>query len=167
MSKAFTKDEANDEPVVVRPRAPLPEGVPNYVTARGLELLRDELSALEAERARLEARAEDPEGRRALSEVTGRLAELLARIGTAEVVDPAALEHASVHFGATVVVSSEKDARRRYRIVGVDEADPRHGLIAFRAPLARALLGKEVGDVVTVHAPGGDEDVEIVAIEYD
>jgi transcription elongation factor GreB len=167
MSKAFTKDEASDDPVVVRPRAPLPEGVPNYVTPRGLELLREELRALEGERARLDGSAEDPERRRASSELTARLAELVARVGTAELVEPSALAHDEVRFGATVEVISERDGERRYRIVGVDEADPAHGLVAFRAPIARALLGKRVGDVVTVHAPSGDDELEIVAIEYD
>ena len=167
MSKAFTKDDATDDPVVVRARAPLPAGIPNYVTARGLEMLREELRALEVEPSRLDSVTDDAERRRATAGIAARIGELTGRLASAQLVDPATVAHDVVHFGATVDVGSEKGGERRYRIVGVDEAAPARGCVAFQAPLARALLGKRVGETVIVHTPAGDEELEILAIEYD
>ncbi len=160
MSKAFTKDEgAANEAVIVPRRAPLPEGVPNYVTRTGLAQLRGELRDLEAQRAR----PSEPAQRAALDE---RIAALEARIGSAELVDSAAQPRDEVRFGATVTVVDEDGREHRHRIVGVDEADAAHGRIAFVAPLARALFGKRVGDVAVVRTPAGDAEVEVVAIDY-
>ena len=171
MSKAFTKDDAPEAPLVV-PRAPLPPGVPNYVTKRGLGLLRAELSELEAERVRLAAvRDDDPERLRRVAVVAGRMSELTARIASAQAVDPRAQPHDQVRFGATVTVCThggERDGEeRRLTIVGVDEAEPAARRIAFLAPIARAILGLGVGDRATLRTAGGEETLEIVAIEYD
>jgi transcription elongation factor GreB len=167
MSKAFTKDDdAGSEPVVFASRAPLPPDTPNYVTPRGLALLQSELSALELERKRLAAQAEDAERRRASAILSSRVAELSHRIATAELV-PAPGARDEVRFGATVHTSSAEGSPRVYRIVGVDEADAAHGSIAFVAPLARALLGRRVGDGVIVRTPRGEEELEITAVEYD
>lgn len=144
MSKAFTKDDRPDEPLVVRRRASLPEGVPNYVTARWLRLLREQLAAaLGAPRAELEL-----------------------RIASAVVAPPPA-DRDEVRFGARVTLESEGGPARTIQIVGVDEADPAAGSVAFVAPLARALLGHRTGDTVTVRAPGGTEEVTVTAIDYD
>ena len=145
MSKAFTRDDRPDEPVVVRHRPPLPEGVPNYVTRRALEALRAEL-----------ARADSPERRAALE----------PRIAAAVLAPPPA-DRDEIRFGARVRLRGPGDDVREVQIVGVDEADPPVGLIAFLAPLARALLGRRVGEVVTFRAPGGAEDLEVLAIAYD
>lgn len=160
VSKAFTKDEgAPAETVVVPRRAPLPAGTPNYVTATGLALLEEELAALE----RARSAAVDVAERAVLDE---RVADLEARIASAELVDPASQPHDEVRFGATVTVEGD-DGTHRYRIVGVDEADAARGRIAFVAPLARALLGKRVGDVPVVRTPAGESELEVVAIDYD
>jgi transcription elongation factor GreB len=157
VSKAFTSEETSDLPEVVRPRAPLPAGVPNYVTARGLALLRAELAALAAEPAASPERA---------VALTQRRVALEERIATAELVAPPPLgARDAVRFGAEVAVAGP-DGPRRYRIVGVDEADPASGRIAFTSPLARALVGRARGDVVRVRAPRGDESLEIAAIDY-
>lgn len=159
MSKAFTKDEgASAETVVVRRRAPLPEGTPNYVTATGLALLRGELAELEGERERLA----DPAERAAID---ARLAELEDRVASARLVDVAEQAHDEVRFGATVTVEGDAGVER-YRIVGVDEADAARGRVAFVAPLARALLGKRVGDVALVRTPAGEGELEVIAIDY-
>ncbi len=169
MSKAFTKEGAADAPLVP-PRSPLPPGVVNYVTARGLELLRDELRQLQAERAasdtptQPDAEAERPAAHAALS---ARIAELEGRLGSAELVDPAAQHHDEARFGASVRVRTEAGDERRYQIVGVDEADADAGRVAFLAPLARALLGKRAGDLAVVRTPHGDEELEVLAIDYD
>ena len=164
MSKAFTDEEADDLPAIVRPRAPLPPGVPNYVTARGLEALHAELARFAAERAQVEAIANEKERARALGAIASRRAELEERIATAQVVGPSS-DLGVVRFGASVQVAGE-NGERRYRIVGVDEADAASGAIAFTSPLARALLGKRKGDAVIVRAPGGDEELELVAVDY-
>ena len=145
MSKAFTKDDRPDEPVLVRHRPSLPEGSPNYVTRRGLQGLRDLL---------------------ATTEPGGRRAELEQRIATAVLAPPPA-DRDEIRFGARVKMRDAAGALRQIQIVGVDEADPGKGMVAFLAPLARALLGRRAGDQVTVRAPGGADELEVLAVDYD
>jgi transcription elongation factor GreB len=170
MSKAFTKEDGWEAPVIP-PRAPLPPDTPNYVTPRGLALLRAELAALEAERQRVDAdHSDETERRRRLAIVGGRVAELATRIASAEVVDPARQPRDSVRFGARVRVrvvdGASQGQERLVEIVGVDEADAANGKVAFTAPIARAVLGCAAGDEATLHTPRGDETLEIVSIEY-
>ena len=165
MSKAFTDEEAAEPPRIVPARAPLPLGVPNYVTARGLARLRAELASLLAERAELEAGARGPEQAERIAALSLRRAELEQRIASAERVAPPDPSCDTVRFGASVSVEGASGARR-YRIVGVDEADAARGDIAFVSPLARALLGKSVGNRVRLRAPRGDEELEVLAVDY-
>jgi transcription elongation factor GreB len=167
-SKAFTSEETSDDPIVVPPRAPLPSGVPNYVTARGLALLREELAVLESERAALAAAPLD-EGAldRRLAVLNARLADLTARIASAQLVDARRQRRDVVRFGATVTVSDENGATLRYTIVGVDEAAPAEGRIAFLAPVARALTGLRVGDVATLRTGSGERTLTVEAIAWD
>jgi transcription elongation factor GreB len=144
VSKAFTKDDRPDEPLVVRRRSTLPEGVPNYVTPRWFRLLREQL-----------AQASGP-----------ARVELEQRIAGAFSAPPPA-DRQEIRFGARVTLRSEDGAERRIQIVGVDEADPAAGLIAFVAPMARALLGHRIGDTVAVRSPGGTGELSVMAIEYD
>lgn len=173
MSKAFTKeDDDGTRPLLVPQRAPLPPGVPNYVTPRGLGLLKKELAALEAQRAQIatpggeneRSGQADAERRRALAVLQARQGELEARIGTAVLFDAASLPPGEVRFGTTVRVRGESCPPRTYTLVGVDEARASEGRIAFTAPLARALLGKRVGEVVAIRTPRGEEELEVVAI---
>jgi transcription elongation factor GreB len=140
--------------------------VPNYVTARGLAALREELATLAAERSRAEGLANEKERGRALGALARRRAELEERIATAELVAAPADGRGAVRFGARVRVATAH-GERGYRIVGVDEADAAIGAIAFTSPLARALLGRRAGDTVRLRAPRGDEELEIVSVEYD
>jgi transcription elongation factor GreB len=164
VSKAFTKDDAADDPLVVPTRRPLPAGAPNYVTPRGLESLRAELQRLHDQPPAVEAPSES-ERAHARAIAGGRVRDLEERIASAVVVDPSAQPRDEVRFGARVTVRGESGGDRRYEIVGVDEADAAAGRVAFAAPLARALLGKRVGDAVTLRTPRGEEDLEVVAIE--
>ncbi|HZT63413.1 MAG TPA: GreA/GreB family elongation factor, partial [Burkholderiales bacterium] len=141
----FTKDDRADEPLVVRHRPPLPDGVPNYITPRGLEALRAELAAAESGPRRL---------------------ELERRIATAVLAPPPA-DRDEIRFGARVSLRDRNGEIRRVRIVGVDEANPADGMVAFVAPLARALFGRRAGDQVTVQAPGGAEELAVLSIDYD
>ena len=163
MSKAFTSEEATLE-VVVPPRAPLPPGVSNYVTARGLELLRAERRELEGARAALADGPEEGRGA-ALAAWSQRLAELEQRLASAELVEPGSARQGVVRFGSKVTVADASGQEKTYEIVGVDEADPAAGRVAFLSPLAKALLGHEVGDSVRVQTPGKAQELEISAIE--
>jgi transcription elongation factor GreB len=159
MSRAFVKEDREEVPFVA-PRAPLPDGVPNYVTQRGLELLRAERAALEA------ARPSGESSTAALAAHQARLGALDARIAAARVLDPATLPQDEARFSAAVTLRDEAGKTRRYRIVGVDEADAPAGLIAFTAPLAQQLVGKRVGDDVTLRSPQGEVELEVVSIDY-
>jgi transcription elongation factor GreB len=171
VSKAFTKEDGADAPVVVPPRAALPAGVPNYVTPRGLGLLRTELADLEAQRARLAAPNDDVDRRHRLAVLDRRLADLGARLASAQVVDPRGQPHDEVRFGATVTLRTLAGERpgeeRRYTIVGVDEADPAQGRVAFVAPLARAILGCRRGDTASLRTARGEEELEVTEVRYD
>jgi len=163
VSKAFTKDDdAGGAPLVPR-RAPLPEGQPNYVTARGLALLRAELVALRAEQARRVTSADSAPDTALLE----RLAELEERLAATELVTPLRPPPTEVRFGAIVTVRPEAGPERTFSIVGVDEADAAAGRIAFVAPLARAVLGKRRGDVATLRTPSGEEELELVRVAYE
>ncbi len=173
MSRAFTKDEAPEAPLVVPPRAPLPEGVPNYVTPIGLAALRAERAALDAERSRLDALKSDEDTvQRERRLVAGRLALLMARMALSRVVDPAKQASGVVRFGATVTVGGDSGGARTVRIVGVDEAaaspsDADPMLVAFTSPIARALTGKREGDAATLVTPLGDETLFVDSIRYE
>ena len=100
--------------------------------------------------------------------IEGRIAEIEAKLANAQVIDPSSIEaDGRVVFGATVEIEdAESGARRRWQIVGDDEADIRHHKVSVSSPLARALIGKREGDSVEVHAPGGARTYEIVAVRY-
>jgi transcription elongation factor GreB len=164
VSKAFTKDDADDTPLLIPRRAPLPDGVPNYVTESGLAALRAEMIELTQARASL---VTAPERLREAQILAARIGELETRIATAELVPPAAQPRDEVRFGASVSVLSPNGAERHYRIVGVDEANAAEGRVAFTAPIARALLGKSVGEEARVRTPHGEDSLEIVSIRYD
>jgi transcription elongation factor GreB len=166
VSKAFTSEEAGDAPQIVRPRAPLPAGTANYVTGGGLRALHAELAELHARRVRVQANT-GADQRFELGPLAVRIAELEARIASAVVMAAPATDRDVIRFGATVVVRSEDRPERVYRIVGVDEANAAKGSIAFVSPLARALLGKRAGDIVTVSTPRAVEELEVASVTYD
>ena len=162
VSRAFVKEGSAEPPLVV-PRAPLPAGVPNYVTRRGFLELQRERSALEAARP---TEDEGESGAGALASHHARLGALELRLANAVLVDSSTQPHDEVRFSATVTLRDEAGHERRYRIVGVDEADPAAGRIAFVAPLARELIGKRLGDSVSLRQQGMATEFEIVAIDY-
>ena len=98
--------------------------------------------------------------------IEGRIMEIEAVIGRADVIDPEKLS-GPVKFGATIeIVDEDTDEEKTYQIVGEPEANIEAGLLNIKSPLARALIGKEEGDSVEVKTPGGDKDYEIVTISY-
>nr|WP_255428519.1 MULTISPECIES: transcription elongation factor GreA [unclassified Saccharibacter] len=151
------------------------------MTAQGLKRLEDELRHLKTEarpaviRAIAEARshgdlsenAEYDAARDRQSFIEGRVLELESLISTAEVIDPSTLSGDRVQFGATVeLVDEETDKESTYQIVGLHEADIKERRISVSSPLAKALIGKDVGDSVSVPAPGGDRTYEILKVVY-
>jgi len=97
----------------------------------------------------------------------GRINELEDLVARAEVIDVSKLTGEKVKFGATVVVVDEDtEEERTYQIVGDQEADVKSGRISISSPIARALIGKEVGETIEVNAPGGARGYEIVRVEF-
>ncbi len=153
------------------------------LTVRGAEQLREELNRLKSTdrpnviKAIAEARAhgdlkENAEYHAAREQqgfIEGRIAEIEGKLANAQVIDVAALPATGkVVFGVTVVLADEADgSEKTYQIVGEDEADIKAGRISVQSPIARALIGKEEGDVVDVQAPGGQRAYEIVEVRYE
>jgi transcription elongation factor GreA len=151
------------------------------ITSEGYARLKDELDHLKQVQrpAVIEAIAE-ARGHGDLSEnaeydaardrqgyIEGRIRELETKIATSEVIDISHLSGDKVTFGATVrLMDSENDAEVTYQIVGVDEADLAKGRISVRSPMARALIGRRPGDEVTIVAPGGKREFEILDVGF-
>lgn len=100
--------------------------------------------------------------------IEGRIKELEAKLSNAQVIDVTRISNeGKVIFGATVIISDvEKDEEVSYQIVGEDEANIKEGKISVSSPIARALIGKEEGDITVVAAPGGEIEYEIVEVQY-
>ncbi|KHD89651.1 MAG: transcription elongation factor GreA [Bdellovibrio sp. ArHS] len=151
------------------------------MTIRGKAMLEAELKKLLLEerpsviRAIEEARAqgdisenaeyESAKERQAMIE--GRIAEIQGKLAGAEVIDTSLIKADRIVFGAVVeIVDTESEEKFTYQIVGVDESDVKAGLISILSPLARALIGKRVGDTVTVQSPKGDKEFEVLKFHY-
>ncbi len=100
--------------------------------------------------------------------VEGRIAEIEGKLSNAQIIDPSTLDaDGRVVFGATVqLLDMESDDEVRYQIVGDDEADIKLGKVSVNSPIARALIGKEAGDVAEVQAPGGLREYEVLDVQY-
>ena len=100
--------------------------------------------------------------------VEGRIAEIEGKLSNAQIIDPSTLDaDGRVVFGATVqLLDMETDDEVRYQIVGEDEADIKLGKVSVNSPIARALIGKEAGDVAEVQAPGGLREYEVLDVQY-
>lgn len=167
MSKAFTKesDSPLDE-VIPEPKDPLPEGVKNYVTPEGAELLRNELEHYEdIVRPRL-VKEGKKRGSGQLEAADRRIQFLRDRVANMVVIDPKSQDQESVRFAATITVADEDGNEKTYQIVGVDESDPKAGKISWISPIAKALNGARVGDAVRVELPDATTELEVLNIEY-
>ena len=153
------------------------------LTTKGAQRLRSELERLKSiERPRIIAAIAEARAHGDLSEnaeyhaardqqsfLEGRIKELEGTLGNAQLIDVASMDHGSkVVFGATVELADvETDERRGYQIVGDLEADIKQNLISISSPIARALIGKHEGDTITIHAPAGQREFEIVGVRYE
>jgi len=180
MSKAFTKEpegDEDDEPL--EDEEPRPKG-PRYITRAGWDKLRAELDHLwHAERPKVTSdvqaaaaqgdRSENAEyiyGKKRLREIDRRIRFLSKRLDILTIVEPSKEQEGKVFFGAWVTIEDEDEARFTYRIVGGDEIDLEKRHISVDSPVAKALLGKRVGDTVTVVRPKGPVDVTVIEIRY-
>jgi transcription elongation factor GreA len=152
------------------------------ITKRGAEKLKEELHRLKTVdrpaviQAIAEARAQGDLSENAEYDaakdrqgfIEGRIQEIEGKLSAAQIIDPSTLDAGGrVVFGATVELEDENTSDTvKYQIVGEDEADLKLGLINISSPIARALIGKEEGDVAEVQAPGGVRRYEIVAVSY-
>ncbi len=151
------------------------------MTPAGLEKLRVELKQVKEvdrhenvreieaalEHGDLKENAEYHAAKERQANLDARMRYLEAKIGMAQVIDPAKIDSDRVGFGATVtLLELETDKEITYAIVGEDESDAERGRISVRSPLARALLRKQVGDDAVVHLPKGDREFEVVRIDY-
>jgi transcription elongation factor GreA len=158
----------------------MPDKIP--MTPRGQLRLKEELKRLkEVERPTAIKAIEVARGHGDLSEnaeydaakekqsfVEGRIRDIESKLAMADVIDPAKLHGDKVVFGATVTVTdTETSEETTYRIVGEDEADIKLGLISVTAPVARALIGREVGDTVKVRTPKGPRELEVVNVRFE
>ncbi len=153
---------------------------PNYITPEGFKKLQAEFTELfHGERPKLVEtvawaagngdRSENGDyiyGKRRLREIDKRLKFLRDRIENAQVVDPATVKSEKVVFGATVTIVDEDDLEKVYVIVGEDEIEPGNNKISWKSPMAKALLGKQVGDEIEVQRPSGILNAEVKAIQF-
>jgi len=152
MSRAFVKEDSGPEALNERPVS----AARNLVTRRGIALIEAEISRLRDEQSAANARGE----LEAVARAARDLRYWTARRMNAEPVDPPA-DGAAITIGMAVTLEDEQGRRRAFRLVGEDEADPKAGRIAWDAPVARALLGKWIGDEIEM--PAGT--MEIVAVD--
>src|SRR5207248_1472853 len=183
--KAFTREEEADLDDEVDEASPLPAGSRNYMTPGGFARLKAELSQLvDKERPEIVAtvawaagngdRSENGDyiyGKKRLREIDRRIRFLVRRLDRAEVVDPLARRDADnadqIFFGATVTVSSLRGEERTVSIVGIDEIDTSRGYVSWISPMARALIKAREGDTVTLHTPGGTEELDVISVRYE
>lgn len=154
MSRAFTKEPDEGEAPEDLPDRPI-SNHPNLVTAQGLAQIEATLTRLHEEHARAQGAAD----RAALASLGRDLRYWTARRSTAQLM-PAPETTDTVQFGSTVTIKRDDGRRQTWRIVGEDEAEPARGTLSYVSPVARALMGKSVGDVVQAGA-GEAEIVEI------
>jgi transcription elongation factor GreB len=170
MSKAFTRedDDAPERPALRRAAPAFPPGAKNYLTPGGERRLRAELERLiHTERPRLAALPEDTTAQGDLHAADQRISHLEQSLQTAVVVPPPASTENRVRFGATVTVRERSGGETRYRIVGVDEVDMDDNWVSWLSPVAKALINATAGQRVRFKIPSGEEELEIVAIEYE
>lgn len=161
MNKAFVKESGDDDAPVPMPEMPV--GVKNYITSSGHRRLEDELQKLVAARLEQADAEHDGEARQRDQHIQ----YLQSRLDSAEIVDPALhVGSDSVFFGATVTYQHADGEQHTVTIVGLDELDPAHGLISWLSPVAQTLLNTEVGDVVILEGPTGDEELTVIDVQY-
>lgn len=165
MSRGFVKEDDLEHAGTDLPERQISAHA-NYVTPNGLKLLNNEAVSLDKQRAELVLMKDDATAKQALAKVDRDLRYLSARLQGAILVDPAEQDKSTVLFGATVTVEDEEGIHQTFTIVGEDEANMAEHKVSYVSPIARALIGRKVSDVVIWKRPAGDVELEIIAIDY-
>ena len=153
--------------MVSRRVSSLPPGTQNLMTPDGERRLREELATLQAAREQLVPTKGNPDKPQQLAALEQRALILDDCLRTASVVQPPTTRDDHVRFGATVTVRASNGTEAHHRIVGVDEADFDRGWVSWRSPIAKALLNASVSQRVRVKLPGGEQELEILAVAYE
>ncbi len=165
MSIGFVKESDQEEPIVIPPRAALPDHITNYVTPLGKKMLEKEKTNLEKQQTELDIQ-DETERRRAASMINGKLNLLVERIKTAQIIDPKQQNQNEVRFGAKVKFKMNGNLQE-FQIVGVDEADVKEKKIAFISPLAKAMTSKKQGDQFEFKLGDEIRPIKILEIKYE
>lgn len=165
MSRGFVKEDDLEHAGTDLPERPVSEH-PNYVTPFGLAQLETQAHELETERRVCVARKDDPSANQRLGVIDRDLRYLSARLENAILVDPTKQNKQTVLFGAQVKVEDENGDRHTFIIVGEDEANIAEHKVSYISPIARALIGRKVGDSVVWPRPAGNLQLDIIEIHY-
>lgn len=165
MSRGFVKEDDLEHAGTDLPERPISPHT-NYVTPSGLQQLQQAMQQREQQRLQLRGRKEEPTIQQKLAEIERDLRYLAARLESAQLVDPALQPRQTVLFGATVVLEDESGETHRFQIVGEDEADIALLKVSYVSPLAKALLGRKVGDSTVWQRPAGALTLDILEIHY-
>ncbi len=166
MSRAFVKEDDQEEAPFIPARAPLPAGELNYVTPAGKKALLDEKSNLEKNKSEVKLIEKEQDRRRNMATINGKLKLLEERINSARILDPKKQPKDEVRFGAKVKFKLNSRVQT-FQIVGVDEADVKKEKIAFSAPIAKALIGKKKGESSDFQLGKEKRSIKILQIEYE
>jgi transcription elongation factor GreB len=165
MSRGFVKEDDLELAGTDLPERPISPHT-NYVTPDGLQQLQQSVKTLENQRQQHTAHKEDPNAQQKLAEIDRDLRYLVARLESAQLVDPAQQPRHTVLFGASVTVEDEEGEQSLFKIVGEDETDIALQKVSYVSPVAKALLGRKVGDSTVWQRPAGAMQLEILNIEY-
>ncbi len=164
MSRGFVKEDDLELAGTDLPERPI-SAQPNYVTVNGYAQLQQQAEALETSRLQLKANKDDASTQQKLAVVERDLRYVSARLENAILTTPNKSAE-QVLFGATVKVEDEDGKLQQFTIVGEDEADIHLNKVSWVSPLAKALIGNKVGDVVNWPRPAGNTTLEIISIHY-
>ena len=166
MSRGFVREDDQEETPLVTPRASLPDGIDNYVTANGLNELEEEQDLLKKELKTLIDQSSEV-NRVQINYISAKLNLLLERLNSARLIEMSSQVQYKILFGATVTLFKEKEKSHcQYQIVGVDEANFSKNKISFLSSLAKALINEKVGDSILLKTPKGERIIKVEAIDY-
>ncbi|MGP1718434.1 MAG: GreA/GreB family elongation factor [Methylophilus sp.] len=165
MSRGFVKEDDLERAGTDLPERPISPHA-NYVTPNGLQQLQLSAKTLESERIEYTRRKEETNAQQKLAEIDRDLRYVVARLESVQLVTPEQQPQHTVLFGAIVTVEDEDGDQHTFQIVGEDEADIAQHKVSYVSPLAKALLGRKIGDSTQWQRPAGAMQLDILNIEY-
>ena len=165
MSRGFVKEDDLDHAGTDLPERPVSPH-PNYVTPAGLKALESNAMALDKERASLISQKDNESAKQRIAVIDRELRYLSTRLEQAILVEPTKQDKDTILFGATVEVEDEHGKLLQFHIVGEDEADIAQQKVSYVSPIAKALIGRKVADVVAWQRPAGILELEVIKISY-